>query len=384
MTGCTTGRTLLLTDSAAHNTALTGEDSVYAVILAGGQGKRFWPLSRKDRPKQFLALTGERTMLQATVDRIAPLVPIHCTLIVTSEEYTGLIREQLPDLPDENLLAEPARRNTAAAALWAAEVLRRRDRDAVMVLLSSDHHIINPDVFREAVVKAVATARDDDALVLYGLQPVRPDTNYGYIIHSDTSCAEGVYPVTRFHEKPPEDVAREYLNQGKCFWNSGMFTWKTRVFLDELAAHAPDVFKAGREAFSMPAGEFTDAYSRIPAISVDHALLEHSSRCRVVDSRVERIDLGNWDAVAAVWKDAGNSDEAGNVVVGDIIQRGSSDTVHYASSGKLVATLGVNDLVVVADGDTVLVCSRERAAEVGLLAEKAIEHDQKPKQEDAG
>ena len=346
-------------------------DSTYAVILAGGRGTRFWPLSRESRPKQFLALSGGRTMLQATVDRITPLVPIERVLIVANEQHAPLVREQIPDLPEANLLAEPCGRNTAAACFWATHVVAERDPEAVAVVLSSDHHIANPDVFRSAVCAAVRTAMAEEAIVLYGLQPKGPDTNYGYIVPARRAPQGDAVPVARFHEKPPADVATDYIAQG-CFWNSGMFTWQARTFLNELAATASDVFEAGCAAFTKRGDDLARAYEAIPSIAIDKALIERSERRWVVNSGIERVDLGNWNAVAPVWEADGLADENGNVSVGDVVSRGSRNTIHY-SSGKLVATIGVEDLVVVEDGDVILVCSRDRAGEIGKLVERVRE-----------
>jgi mannose-1-phosphate guanylyltransferase len=351
----------------------------YAVILAGGEGTRFWPVSRKGNPKQFLALAGGETMLQATVARIAPLVPIERTIIVTADAHAGLVREQLPDFPPENLLGEPAGRNTAAAVAWAAEVVRERDADGIMVVLAADHHILNPDTFRAAVSRAVSAAQDHPALVLYGLTPEGPKTQYGYIIPrtgpapgSDRDAAHlpgqpPVYEVARFHEKPDEATARRYLGSGRCFWNSGMFTWRADVVLDELGRNAPEVLSAVRSALAVRSDreEFASAYARIPSISVDHALVERSEHRLVVESGIERVDLGTWATISAVWP----SDSDGNVSVGDVVVLDTKNTIHH-TSGKLVVTIGLENMVVVATGDVVLICDRSRAAEVNELVKR--------------
>ncbi len=342
---------------------------VYAVILAGGVGKRFWPASRPERPKQFLRLTGARSMLQATVDRVAPLVPSDRVLVVASSEHASLVSDQLPDLPPDNLLLEPVGRNTAPAVAWAAEELLSRDGDAVMVVLAADHHITNPDTFLEAVGRAVSAADDDRVLALYGLRPDGPKTQYGYIVPSPRprdSAPPAVYDVARFHEKPPAETASEYLEAG-CFWNSGMFTWRVDVLLSEMRKCAPHVADATSSALGCRGDDdaFTGAYEAIPSISIDHVLLEHSESLVVVDSGIERVDLGNWDTVGRLWE----SDEGGNVSEGEVFTLDSCDSVHV-TDGPAIVTVGVDDLVVVVSGGAVLVCSRERAGDVGRLVDK--------------
>lgn len=340
-----------------------------AVILAGGEGTRFWPLSRKSLPKQFLALAGAETMLQATVRRIGPLVPMDRVLVVTGAAHADLVREQLPDLSAENLLAEPAARNTAAAVVWAAEAVRQRDPDGVLAVLAADHHILNPDTFRAAVRRAISVAEERRALVLYGLMPDGPKTQYGYIVTKEAPLDDAeprVFAVERFHEKPDERIARQYLAAG-CFWNSGMFTWRADVALEELARHAPDVLDAVRVALAVRSDgtAFATAYERIPSISIDRALVERSERRLVVESGIERIDLGTWATIAALWP----SDERGNVTVGDVVMVDTKNTIHH-TSGKLIATIGLDDVVVVATDDVLLVCDRRRAAEVNDLVKR--------------
>jgi mannose-1-phosphate guanylyltransferase len=344
----------------------------YAVILAGGRGTRFWPVSRREKPKQFLAIAGGGTMIQNTVERIAPLIPSERTLIVGSVAHGDLLREQLPDIPANNLLLEPEGRNTAAAVHWAASEALSRAPDAVLIVLSADHHIANPDVFRQAVTRAVGVAGEHRGLVLYGLEASEPVTRYGYIVPDGPAISGGephAYSVRRFHEKPPTETATRYIAEG-CFWNSGMFTWRANVILEELSRYAPDIHKAGTQAMSvMGTAGFEDAYAAIPSISIDHAVLDHSDCVYVVDSRIDRVDLGNWSTVAAVLP----RDTQGNVISGDVVSLDSRESVHV-SDGRLIATIGVDELIIVATGDVVLVCPRDRASEVNAIV-KTLESD---------
>ena len=340
--------------------------SAYAVILAGGRGKRFWPLSRAEKPKQFLSLAGGGTMVQNTVERIAPLIPPQRVLVVTGSRYGALVRDQLPQIPVENVLLEPEGRNTAAAVLWAASVVAERDPEGVMVVLSSDHHITNPEVFREAVGQAVQAARSHRSLVLFGLKPAAANPNYGYIIYDPAPVAPSIFRVSRFHEKPAQSQARDYLAGEACLWNSGMFAWRADVIAEQFRRHAAACQEACAEALRRQgdAKAFAEAYAGIPSISVDRAVLEHSERLLVVDTGIERVDLGNWDTVGGVLP----ADADGNTSVGDVIALGSRDSILH-SSGKLIAAIGVEGLVVVAAGEVVLVCRRDRAPEVSALVD---------------
>jgi len=244
-----------------------------------------------------------------------------------------------------------------------------------MVVLAADHHILNPEVLRAAVQRAVEVARERRGLVLFGLTPDGPKTQYGYIIpRRDPDAAlpgrPPTYAVERFHEKPPEELARQYLAAG-CFWNSGMFTWRADVVLEELQRHAPNVAESVRSALGVAddAEAFADAYRRIPPISIDHALLEHSNRLVVIESGIERIDLGTWATMSAIWP----RDESGNVSVGDVVAIDVKNTTQY-TTGRLVATIGLDDIIVVATDDVVLVCDRKRAAEVNELVKRLEQH----------
>ncbi len=338
---------------------------LYVVILAGGSGTRFWPLSRRNRPKQFLRLLSDRSMIQSTVDRVLPLVPLERTFVVTAREHVPLVQDHVPQIPRQNILGEPCGRNTAAAVAWVSREIERIEPAATMLVLAADHHILNPDTFRRAALRAVDVANQHRGLVLFGLQPEGPRTQYGYIlperdsVDSDTPRA---YPVRQFHEKPPEAVAIEYLSSGPCFWNSGMFCWRVDTVLEELAQHALDVLTAVDEALTCDSDGFADAYGKIPAISIDHALVERTDRAFVIDSGIRRVDLGSWATIGTLWP----KDDAGNATIGDFALFDTRDSIIH-SEGVLTAAVGVENLVVVATEHAVLVCDRKRANEVGEL-----------------
>ena len=341
-------------------------EHTWVVILAGGAGTRFWPLSTGDLPKQFLRVAGDRSMIQATFDRAAPLAPAERTLVVAAEEHRGLVGEHLPELPAGNILGEPSGRNTAPAVAWAMREILSRDPDGVMLVLSADHHILNPDTFRSAARRAVDVAQERRGVVLFGLTPEGPRTQYGYILPGDQATDDDeprVHPVAQFHEKPPAETAQRYLADGSCFWNSGMFCWRADTLLEELTAHAPDVLPALDSALADRDADFAAAYAEIPSRSIDHAVVEHTDRAYVVDSGIERVDLGTGSTVGKIWP----TDEDGNVVRGDALAFDSRDTVHCAD-GTFLATIGTRELVIVVTPDNVLVCDKNRVNDVGDVA----------------
>ena len=343
-----------------------GIEHTWVVILAGGAGTRFWPLSTGDLPKQFLRVAGDRSMIQATFDRAAPLASAERTLVVAAAEHRGLVGEHLPDLPAGNILGEPSGRNTAPAVAWAMREILSRDPDGVMLVLSADHHILNPDTFRSAARRAVHVAEERRGIVLFGLTPEGPKTQYGYILPVDEAVDDGVphvYPVARFHEKPPAETARRYLAGGPCFWNSGMFCWRADTLLEELTQHAPDVLSTIDPALRDGEADFAAAYAEVPSRSIDHAVVEHTNRAYIVDSGIDRVDLGTWSTVSEVWP----ADEDGNVARGDVLALDSRDTVHY-SDGAFLATIGTRELVIVVTPDSVLVCDKNRVNDVGDVA----------------
>jgi len=345
-------------------------ESAYVVILAGGKGKRFWPLSRAQKPKQFLRLTGDRSMIQATCGRICPPVRPERVLVVTGQQYRSLVREHLPEIPHDNILGEPVGRSTAASVAWASEVVFERDPEAAMLVLASDHHISNPDVFRAAADRAIRVARERRALVLFGLAPDGPKTQYGYILPETDPIDNdepAVHRVKHFHEKPPEDVAVGYLAEGPCFWNSGMFAWRADMVLRELRTHAPEVYDrtTGALACQRNKAHFARAYSEIPDISIDKALIQHSSHRLVVDSGIDRIDLGNWATIGKLWP----QDDAGNSIVGDTVALDCRNTIQY-SENALLTTVSLEDVVVVVTDEIVLVCDRSRAGEIDKIVKR--------------
>lgn len=346
----------------------------YAVIMAGGSGTRFWPASRPERPKQLLPLApgDERSLLRATVDRIAPLVPIERVLVVTSAALAEATREALPDLPAANLLAEPVGRNTAPCVGWAAAVVHRTTPDARLMVLPADHHIGD----EEAYLKTLATALDacgDGDLVTVGLKPSRPETGYGYIEVGE-KIDEEVWRARRFVEKPTRERAEQLFASGSYLWNSGMFFFRADAILEAIGKHLPGLasgLKALDEAAAAGNEEaaLAERYGDLPRISIDHGVMEKADGVAVVPGDFGWSDLGSW---TTAWE-LSEKDEHSNAAGADAVLVDSSGNLVRAPLGKTVALVGVSDLVVVDTEDALLVVPRSRAQEVREVVSRLAE-----------
>jgi len=356
--------------------AATRDPHVYAVIMAGGGGTRFWPLSRMNRPKQFLTVTGERTLLQTTWDRALDVVagPDH-VFVVTASSYESLTREQLPDLPDANLLLEPQARNTAPCIAWATAAVKQRDPDGVEVVMPADHLINARDDFAAAVQTAVAAAREHGALTTFGVPPRYPETGYGYIeAAAELSVTDGVegtevFRVAQFREKPDLETAERYVAAGNYFWNGGIFVWTVASIWASFMAHLPEACgPAERMMQTSDHDERADIYAEMPATSIDFGIMEHADNVATVKTAFDWSDVGSWAALHEV-----TDENAGDNVA-------FSKVVHIDATGNLVhapdavvTLLGVDNLAVVHTGDVILVASLERSQDVKLLRERLVE-----------
>ncbi|MEX0822543.1 MAG: mannose-1-phosphate guanylyltransferase [Rhodothermales bacterium] len=343
----------------------------YAVIMAGGIGSRFWPQSRKDNPKQFLRVFGEHTMIQNTVARLQGVVPAERILIVTHERYVEQTREQLPAIPEENILAEPIARNTAPCIAFAAVKLLARDPDATMVVLPADHVIRNVKRFHAVLRAAIDKAKQKDTLVTIGINPTHPETGYGYIQYDGSSRDEEeddstprAFPVKTFAEKPDIATAERFVDSGDFLWNSGMFVWRADTILDQMRRHLAQAY----EAFEpLPDAVGTDrereavkeAYSRSPHISIDYGVMERADKVFVVPGTFGWNDVGDWRSVY----DLKEQDKHGNALDGNVIVHDSSRCLVEADD-RLVVLVGMHDVVVVDTEDALLVCSRESTQQV--------------------
>lgn len=343
---------------------------LHAVILAGGSGTRLWPLSTRDKPKQFLSVGPGGSLLQRTYDRLAGLVPPESVWVVCGRHHVAQVREQLPRVPVGQILAEPTAKNTAAAIGLAAVHLRHRDEAAVMAVLPADHFIPEKDgpAFRRDLSAAAAAAQGRSLLVTLGIKPAGPSTGYGYL-EKDASGADAVAPVKAFHEKPGLETARRYAADPRFFWNSGMFVWKAAVFLEEMAAHLPKTAAAlerlvpalGTGDWETPAAEI---FSGLENISVDFAVMEKSDRVAMVEASFAWDDVGSLISLAAL----NEEDSRGNRISGAVIPLDAEGNL-VLSRGKIIALLGVKDLLIVEGEKAILIAAKDRDQEVKRLVE---------------
>lgn len=349
-------------------------ERLFAVILAGGLGTRFWPASRRALPKQFLPIASRRTMIADTAARLKGLVEPEATLVVTSHEHVALARKILRRLPPENFLAEPTGRNTAAAVAWAALEIERRAPDSVQVVLPSDHVIQPVASFRRALRAATAEVARENVLLTFGIRPTSPATGYGYIeAGARTSERDGlhVHAVARFVEKPDLARAQGFVASGRFFWNAGIFVWSTRSIATALAQHAPATWEPLARAFAgRAAGAIERAYPALPFESIDVAVLEKAANVRVAPIDFTWSDVGSWAALAEIHP----HDAHGNCAVGGmhLVTEDARGCIVYGKRGEVTALVGVEGLVIVRAGKATLVCPRDRAQDVkGIVAQLA-------------
>jgi mannose-1-phosphate guanylyltransferase len=349
---------------------------VYTVIMAGGIGSRFWPESRIARPKQFLNVVGEATLLQNTLSRMQGLVPAERCYVVTHERYVTQTHEQLPALPPDNIFAEPVGRNTAPAIAFAAARLLEQDPDATMIVLPADHLIRNVAQFHAVLRVALEKAEEPGALVTIGITPTHPSTGYGYVqVNHGGDLDDEVlraYPVRTFAEKPNVATAERFLDSGDFLWNSGMFIWRADSILAQMQTHLPDAYDAfaplhQQHDFSDEAVQ--EAYQNSPRISIDYGVMERARQVYLVPGSFGWSDVGDWRAVY----DLSEKDGLGNALRNQVIMHDASRCLVRASD-RLIVVVGIHDTVVVDTEDAVLICHRDSTQQVKNVVEYLHAH----------
>ncbi len=349
---------------------------LHAVIMAGGSGTRFWPASRKLVPKQLLALSGKRTMIQSTVDRLGTLIPPSRQMIVTNQILVDAVREQLPELPTANVVGEPCKRDTAPCVGLAAAMIHRIDPNGTMAVMPSDHVIASPEKFQAALAAAEKLIDEDPTrIVTFGIKPTYPAESFGYIQRGKSIAADGVsaFAVEKFREKPDRATAEEYVDAGTFYWNSGIFLWRASTILDALAANVPEMSKhlqAIADAMDTDAFDATleREFTAIKGTSIDYAVMETYKNVITIEASFPWDDVGSWQALSRL----NEPDADNNTVVGSHIGIDTKGCIVMAQPGHTIVTIGVEDLIVVQTADATLVAPKH-AEERVREAVKALE-----------
>ena len=349
-----------------------------ALIMAGGRGERFWPKSRQNLPKQFLSLTNDsRTMIQLTVDRIKPLVAIEDVYVATNKKYKALVKEQLPGIPEENILCEPIGRNTAPCIGMGAAHVAKKNGDALMMVLASDSLIKNDALFVDTLKQALDIAQKEKNIVTMGITPNYPETGYGYIKFDAQKKDGEAFKVERFVEKPNLEKAKEYLADGSYLWNSGMFVWKASTVLSSIKEFMPDL-SAGLEKIQAAVGTadydkvLESVFPTLPSESIDYGVMEKAKDIYTLPGDFGWDDVGSWLAVGRIKA----LDQTNSAVEGNVVAVNCSDNVIQGGK-KLIAAVGLKDMIVVDTDDAILICAKESAGDIkkvlAALREKGME-----------
>lgn len=342
-----------------------------ALIMAGGRGERFWPRSRKDLPKQFLDLTGEgKTMIQMTVERISSVVECQDIYIATNGEYKKYILQQLPQIPKDNILCEPIGRNTAPCIGMGAICIRERYKDAVMMVLPSDHLIKYPDIFVNSLQEACEVAESGANIVTIGITPEYPETGYGYIKFDAKRKIRNAFAVEKFVEKPDLSTAEMYIDSKQYLWNSGMFVWKISTILSNIKSYLPDMMQkleilAENYRTINFEEKLREIYPKLESISIDYGVMEKAEQLYTIPGAFGWDDVGSWLAVGRLKE----NDEKGNVISGNVLAVNCKECI-LEGTDKLIAVVGTQNLIVVDTEDATLVCDKEHTMDIRIVLEQ--------------
>src|SRR3990167_4922555 len=345
------------------------QDNLYGLILAGGVGSRFWPFSRALEPKQFINIIGKESLLQNTVRRLEGLIKPKQIFFITNQAYFFELKKQIEKfhIPDENIILEPEGKNTAPAIGLCARLIERKNKDAVLAVFPADHFIRDIKKFQGCISRAVRCA-SSDFLVTIGIKPNKPATGYGYIkIKSKIKNQKSkinYFQVEKFLEKPSLDKAKKYVRSRDYFWNSGMFVWKVSVFRDELAKYMPELHSQLKSIQTK--GDIEKVWGRIKPISVDYGIMEHSKKIALVTADFYWSDLGSWDVLDELQR----KDKSGNVLPGNSLDCGSQGICAFSRGDRLIATIGLKNLIIADTPDALLICDKQKTQEVKKIVEK--------------
>lgn len=344
-----------------------------ALIMAGGRGERFWPKSRKNLPKQFLSLTSDgKTMIQLTVERILPIVSPENIYISTNVSYKKLVMQQLPQIPEENILCEPIGRNTAPCIGLAAVHIRKKIEDAVMIVLPSDHLIKNNIMFLDVLRDAADVAFENTNLVTIGITPSYPETGYGYIqfdSQNTTECKTRAYKVLKFKEKPDLNTAKEYISSGEYLWNSGMFVWKVSSILSNIKEFMPETYQGLLNIESNIGSDCESEvleyeFEKFKSESIDYGIMENAKDIYILPGTFVWDDVGSWLALERI----NPTNDVGNIVMGNVISIDTKNSI-IVGNKKLISTIGLKDIVIVDTDDAILICDKDSTNDIKKVIE---------------
>ena len=339
---------------------------IYAVIMAGGRGERFWPLSTPELPKPFIPLLGSSSLLQETVSRIQPMVPLNRVLISIGADHYNVARRQLPQVPSHNFIVEPMGRDTAACIGFCALHIEKRNPEGMMLAIPADHYVGDASAYLKTLQLGIENLEGASGVV-FGIFPTRPETGYGYILTKKPARGSDAWPVIRFIEKPNASKAKEYLESGDYFWNSGMFLWSNQTLLELFQTHMPETYSGMAKLRPLIGTQGSDTeisriFGALPRISIDYGIVEKTSGLRLIPAQFAWDDIGNWASLER----ALSPDASGNTIQGSCTLLESNDCIIY-SRDRTIATFGVSNLVIVEAYGKVLVCSKDRAADLKKL-----------------
>lgn len=342
---------------------------IYAVIMAGGVGSRFWPRSKERKPKQLIRIFGNNTMIQDTVKRLDGLVEKKNIFIITNKIQKPRVIEQLQEIPQENIIDEPFGKNTAACIGLASILIKAKNPDAVVLTLPSDHLIKEEEEFRKCLFNAAKFANKTNGLMTIGIKPTRPETGYGYIQFDEKEIENNIYKVLTFAEKPNLNTAKSFMEAGDFLWNSGIFIWRVDAILNAIRKYLPDLFEGlkhlentiGTQDFEK---ELVNVYGQLKSISIDYGVMEKADNVYLTKAEFYWNDVGSWQAVYEI----SEKNEDGNAITGDVYTENSYNSFIF-SPKKFVATIGIEDLIIINTNDALLVCHRDKAQDVRQVVE---------------